>query len=369
MENTLPVKTPINYFKRISGVILLLALSATFFYSAYTKSGVEFNPHPYATAQLITKNQSHSFWITAGALVENILVETQQSANSFDSFQWSFLDLGINSILATGIIARVFIGLELLLGLFLLFHIYLRRFTYPAVITILSVFIIYLLIVILKQGNTGNCGCFGDQISMKPLTAIWKNVIMIGITVLLMYIYPVKPYKHQEFYCMGLGLVAFSLPFLFNFVYTSTNPEPLNKPIDLGLLYKYDPAPQVELRNGKHIVAFMSLTCPHCKKAAFLLHVIHEQHPDIPIFIVLDGPEAFKDQFFKETHAEDVPNLYYAHHSADFVKMAGSGVPSIFWFNNGIAEYKSVYAYYQLDPGYMEQWLKSQTPAAITSKQ
>ncbi len=368
MENTLPEKNTVYYIKRISGVILLLALSATFFYSAYTKSGVEFNPHPITTALQVTKNMPHSFWKTTGAFFENLIVETQQSNNSFDSFQWSFLDLGINSILATGIIARVFIGLELLLGLFLLFHIYLRRFTYPAVIAILSVFIIYLLIVILKQGNTGNCGCFGDKISMKPMAAIWKNIIMIAITILLMYIYPAKPYKHQEYYCMGLGLVAFSLPFLFNFIYTGTSPEPYNQPIDLSLLYKYDPAPQVELRTGKHIVAFMSLTCPHCKKAAYLLHVIHQQHPDVPIFIVLDGPEAFKDQFFKETHAEDVPYLYFAHHSVDFVKMAGPGVPSIFWFNNGVAEYKSVYAYYQLDPGYMEQWLKSSAPAVVPAR-
>ena len=353
----------LSYFKRVSGLVLLLALSATFFYSAYTKSGIELNPNLVKTTQIEAKTYKHSFWITPVVFIENVFVETPQSANSFDGFQWTFLDLGINSMLATGIIARVFVGLELLLGLLLLFHIYLKKFTYPAVITILSIFIIYLVIVIIKQGNSGNCGCFGDKLAMKPLTAIWKNVIMIGITVLLMFIYPVKPYKYQEFYCLGLGLVAFSFPFLVNFVYTGTNPEPYNKPLDLAPLYKYNPAPAVELRTGKHIVAFMSLTCPHCKKAAYLLHIIHQQHPDIPIFIVLDGPEPFKNQFFEETHAGDLPNLYYAHHSMDFVTMAGPGVPSIFWVNNGVAEYKSVYAYYQLDPEYMEKWLKS--PATV----
>jgi len=315
------------YTKRITGAALLLALAATFFYSAYSKSGVKFQ----------------GFY-----LVSDI--------NAFDSFQWTFLDLGINSILAAGIIARMMIGFELLLGIFLVFHIFLRSFTYPAIITILSIFIIYLLIIILKQGNSGNCGCFGDKVAMKPLAAIWKNVAMIAVTILLMYIYPVKPYKYQEFYCMALALVAFSMPFVVNNIDPTTNPEPYSKPIDLGLLYKYTPAPIEELRTGKHLIAFMSLTCPHCKKAAYLLHVIHLEHPDIPMFIVLDGPEAFKQKFFDETHAEDIPNLYYFKHTAEFIQLAGPGVPSIYLVNNGKIEYKG--DYYHLDPGFLERWYR-----------
>jgi glutaredoxin len=336
MNNISSPRPVLFYVRRILGAVLLLALSATFLYSAYTKAGVEFQ----------------GFHLV-------------QNDNSFDSFQWTFLDLGVNSILAAGIIARVFIGLELVLGLFLLFHVFLKRFTYPAVITILSIFIVYLLIVILKQGNTGNCGCFGDKLAMKPLTAIWKNVAMIAVTVLLMFIYPVKPYKNQEFVCLILGLVAFSAPFLANHVYTGTAPEPYHKTIDLNLLYKYDPAPSVDLRTGKHIIAFMSLTCPHCKKAAYLLHIIRQQHPDIPVFMVLDGADEFKKQFFDETHAENVPYLFYKH-SEEFIQMAGEGVPSIIWVNNGITEYKSVWAYYQLDPSFMQHWLIASDTKAIS---
>ncbi len=320
------------YFKRISGLILLLALAATFFYSAYTKSGVEFK----------------GFW----------LVETPRSGNAFDSFQWTFLDLGINSTLAAGVIARLMVGFEFLMGLFLLFHIFLRQFTYRAILVVLSVFIIYLLLVIMKQGNTGNCGCFGDSIAMKPLTAIWKNLIMMGVTVLLMFIYPVKAYKFQEYICLIIGCAAFSTPFLVNFMYTGTAPEVYKeKQVDLGLLYKYDPAPSIELRKGKQIIAFMSLTCPHCKKAAYLMHVIHLQHPEIPMFLVLDGADIHKKQFFDETHAEDIPHIYYQH-TTEFMEMAGPGVPSIYWVNNGKIEFKSTYAYYQLDPKYMLEWIK-----------
>jgi hypothetical protein len=333
MEDTLrPTHKFSFYLGRITGVILLLAMSATFFYSAYTKSGVEFRHF--------------------------MLVDTPRSTNAFDSFQWTFLDLGINSIFVGGIIARMMIGMELLLGLFLLFHIFLRKFTYPAIIVVLSVFIAYLLVVIAKQGNTGNCGCFGDQLAMKPLTAIWKNLIMIAVTVLLMFIYPIKPYKYQEYACLVIGLLGLSIPFLVNFMYWGTAPERSTKQIDLNLLYKFSPAPSVELRTGKHIIAFMSLTCPHCKKAAYLLQIIHHQQPDIPIFMVLEGPDEFKQKFFDETHAEQVPYILYRH-SEEFLKLAGPGVPSIYWVNNGHVEYQSKYAYYQLDPKFMEQWIST----------
>jgi glutaredoxin len=338
MDSPVQRNKALFYFKRSIGFLLLLALSATFFYSAYTKSGVEFE----------------GFY----------LVNTQNATNAFDSFQWTFLDLGINSMLASGIIARLMVGFELLMGFFLLFHIFLKRFTYKAVIAVLSIFIIYLLIVILKQGNTGNCGCFGNQVAMKPLTAVWKNVIMIAATIILMYIYPVKPFKYQEYVALVLAALSFSAPFFYNHIYTGTAPEAYNKPINLDPLYQYTPAPPVDLRKGKHIIAFMSLTCPHCKKAAYLLHLIHDQHPDIPIFLVLDGPGEYEKKFFDETHAGNLPYLYYRHAeefnqlvNTGLKKGESSGVPTIFWVNNSVIEYKSIYAYYQLDPTYMVKWI------------
>jgi len=73
---------------------------------------------------------------------------------------------------------------------------------------------------------------------------------------------------------------------------------------------------------------------------------------------VLDGPDAYQKAFFDETHAQDVPHLLYFH-TMDFMQMAGNdGVPAIFWVNNGVVEYKSKYAYYQLDPKFMGEWLK-----------
>lgn len=306
------------YVKRALGLILLLALAGTFLFSAWSKI---------------------------------------YSDNAFDNFQWTFIDLGIDNMLVAGIIARAMIGFEFMLGLFLLAHIYLRKFTYKAIIAVLVMFIIYLLLVIAKQGNSGSCGCFGDKLAMTPLEAIWKNLAMIAATVVLMFIYPVKPYKFQEYAVMVLCLVSFSAPFVMNGIALGTAPVKYTDKIDLDLLYKYDEKPSVDLRKGKHIVAFMSLTCPHCKKAAYLLQIIHRKHPEIPVFMVISGHPDQKKAFFDETHAQDVPYMLYMH-TDEFTQMAGPGVPAIYWFNDGKVEYKSKYAYYQLDPQYMLQWMK-----------
>ena len=182
---------------------------------------------------------------------------------------------------------------------------------------------------------------------------------MIVATLILWKIYPSKYYKNQEIVCILLAGLALSLPFILRLMFVGTDPEKVGKSINLDPLYQYSPAPTIELRKGKHIIAFMSLTCPHCKKAAYLLQIIHHEHSDYPIYLVLDGPDAYLKKFFDETHAENVPYIYYRHED-DFMKMAGTSVPSILWVNNDTVVYKSTYAYYQLDPKFMGKWLSEQ---------
>lgn len=302
------------YIKRISGLILLLALAAVFFFSAYSK-----------------------------------LV-------AIEPFEWTFIDMGITNMLAASVVAHIFIGLEFFIALFLLFHIYLKQVTYPATIGLLVLLTLYLIILIVQQGNTGNCGCFGDWIYMNPLTAIWKNLGMIAACILLIYIYPVKPYKNQEWISAFLGMAALVTTFIMAPLNADHKPEVANEPIDLGLLYNMDStnAPEIELRKGKHIVAFMSLTCPHCRKAAYLLHVLKKQEPSLPVYLILSGHKDNEKSFFEESKSADVPHLLYKDTDA-FVELAGESVPAIYWVNNSVIERKSTYL--QLDMADIKQWL------------
>jgi thiol-disulfide isomerase/thioredoxin len=273
---------------------------------------------------------------------------------ALDAFQWSFLDIGISNNFLSAVLARLMIGVEFLLGLFLVFHVYLKKFTYPAIIALLAVFIVYLLLLLHYQGNEGNCGCFGNIITMKPVAAIWKNVAMICVSLLLLYLYPIKPFRNQEYVAALLALFALATPFIINTV-DSNEPKVVNEYKDLAPLYAQATQPSVDLRKGKHIVAFMSLGCPHCRKAAYLLGRIHEHNPDLPIFFVLYGAKEAQEDFFKETRSREVPHFLFTN-GRSFSDIAGGGVPALFWINNSVVQRKATY--YQLDPKLMRDWLK-----------
>ncbi|MFN4247788.1 MAG: TlpA family protein disulfide reductase [Flavipsychrobacter sp.] len=304
----------IFYTKRITGLLLLLAMAAVFFISAISK------------------------------------------LTDIEPFQWTFVGFGIGNMLWASVIAHLFIGFELLIGVFLLAHIYLKEVTYPVTIGFLAILTIYLVVLIIQQGNTGNCGCFGNWIYMNPLQAIWKNLAMIAACFVLMRIYPVKPYKGQEWIAAVLGMAAIVTTFIISPLNISNTPTVVNRPINLELLYE-DAAnkPAAELRTGKHIIAYMSLTCPHCRKAAYLLHVLKKQNPGIPMYLVLSGHPDNKEAFFKESHAEDLPFLLFKDIAA-FQEMAGDSVPAIYWVNNGTIEKESTYL--QLDPSDIKDWLR-----------
>lgn len=303
------------YIKRITGALLLIGIATVFFISAISK------------------------------------------LQSMEPFEWTFIDMGIKSSTYASVAAHLFIGLEFAISLFLLLHIYLKQITYPLTIGLLVIFTIYLGILIKQQGNTGNCGCFGNWIYMNPMQAIWKNIAMIAACVALIYIYPVRPYKNQEAVSAIVAMIALVVPFIISPINTDNQPTIKNKQIDMSALYADSTNhPSVELRQGKHIVAFMSLTCPHCKKAAFLLHSIKQKHKDFSIFLVLNGHKDNAAEFFNESHADDVPHLLFTNTDA-FLDMAGPSVPAIYWINNSYIEMES--NYYQLDPAFMERWLKN----------
>ena len=301
------------YIKRITGLLLLLSLAAVFLFSGISKM--------YA----------------------------------FERLLWNIMDIGISNMMFAGIIARLFIGFELLLGGFLLFHLYLKSFTYPAVMAMLVFFTVYLIFLIGSQGDSGNCGCFGEAYSMKPSAGIIKNIILIGVTALLWTLYPIPPYKGSEWMGGILGMGALVIPFLFFPLSGIKSPKVVSKPIDLNALYAEKPQPEVELRNGKHIVSFMSLSCPHCKKAAFLFHIIHKQHPELPLFMVLTGSDEYEEAFFEESQSRDVPHFRFKNREA-FINYVPEGVPAIYYIHNSVIERDA--SYFQVDPVQIKEWMK-----------
>jgi uncharacterized membrane protein YphA (DoxX/SURF4 family) len=103
--------------------------------------------------------------------------------------------------------SRILIGIELALGILLLQKNYLKRFIIPVTILMLGVFIFHLSYLILSNGNSGNCGCFGELIPMTPAESIVKNIVAIGLLVWIYKLLPKETETHN-FWVLTTGLFA-----------------------------------------------------------------------------------------------------------------------------------------------------------------
>ncbi|MGC4058640.1 MAG: hypothetical protein QM743_11050 [Chitinophagaceae bacterium] len=294
-------------FRNVTGFILLLLLGGVFIFSALTKF------------------------------------------ISIEPFEWTFMDLGLPAGFSF-FLARFFIGFEFALALMLIAHLYLRSFTYKLTQLFLSVMTVYLLIILATKGNNVDCGCFGDTLPMSPAVSIGKNILLMAWTYLLQRIYTPKTYRFGGLVAVVLLAASFALPYVF--VPYEQKPTAVN----IDALYKNAAdKPSVELRKGKHMIAFMSLGCPHCRNAARIFKSMFDEDSTLPVMMILYGDKPDTADFFKDTKANKVPHFVIEDGKA-FKKMAGSYVPNIFWINNGIRERKITYV--QLNTSLIKNWDK-----------
>lgn len=287
-----------------------------------------------------------------------------------EPFEYTFVDLvpiaiGINWKMAP-FIARFMIGAEFLIGILLVLNINLRKTTYKLGVGILLLFCIYLLLLILLVGNKGNCGCFGTYFPMTPLQALIKNVCML-IVLFMLYKYHEgwEPNKKYKLLIVLVYISSFAMPFVLNPVELDYSEAYLNKPennykLELDSLYanaKLNVPPKT-LSEDKHIIAFMSLTCLHCRIAAKKIRIIAERDPKIPFYFVLNGNEKNLRSFFDDTHTEKIPHCILK--GKVFAYLAGLNVPSIYLVNNSMVEHSLNYM--ELDQTELENWLSSPTP-------
>lgn len=81
--------------------------------------------------------------------------------------------------------SRILIGCELALGILLLQKNYFKRLVIPMSFLMLFIFSVHLSYEIASTGNSGNCGCFGSLLPMTPVQALIKNIIGMGLLVIL----------------------------------------------------------------------------------------------------------------------------------------------------------------------------------------
>ena len=278
-----------------------------------------------------------------------------------EPFEYTFVDLGVAGWRTAPFIARFFIGLEFFIGFLLIFGLFFKRFTVYLTASTLLFFTIYLAIIISINGNNGNCGCFGNAISMTPLQAIIKNLVMLSACFFIYKFNEGFNYKRIGKWLFSVFILAsFSLPHILNYIDFEYSSSYLTKKedhfkLELDSLYKNAKInePPTSLSKGKHVIAFMSMTCSHCRIAAKKMRLMKEKNKNLPIYFVLNGDTNKIKPFFEDTKASNIN--YTILNGKSFVYLAGLKMPTIYLVNNSVVE--NWITYLDLDQSEVEKWL------------
>lgn len=275
------------------------------------------------------------------------------------AFEYTMVEFAHLPWLVAAIAARLLIGLETALGALMVLHLFGKgKWVLKLSLAILLLFSVYLIYLWATQGNDVNCGCFGDMIWMSPSSSLIKNAVMI-VAVLILLKHKGWQANWAQITAPALLVIVTSLPFIL-FGLPDDQPNWLKKDkfqVDLSALYEpklAKPIPATDLRQGKHIIVFLSLSCPHCRMAAHKIQIMKEKNTSLPFYFVIAGKEQYEASFWKETKAKDIPHTKL---DADaFTAIAGFSWPVIYWVNNSIVEAQSTYI--TLDQQAIENWLK-----------
>ncbi|HXS37267.1 MAG TPA: MauE/DoxX family redox-associated membrane protein [Flavipsychrobacter sp.] len=302
---------------------------------------------------------THIFLITLSVFVGAVfLYSASTKLNSIFSFEYTIVGFVHLPWFFAAVAARILCGLEAALGTLLILNIYGRRkWVLKTAITLLIIFSLYLIYLWVKEGNQVNCGCFGDAIWMSPASSLIKNVLLIIATIILLLFNNGLGKKWANIVSLSLLVILIALPF---FLYEIPNQQPtwLQKDkFKLNLSSLYAPGkkdiPKIDLYKGKYIIAFLSPTCPHCQMAAYKMHLMKQNNPSLPFFMVIGGSMDLSD-FWAKSKAQNIP--YTRLDKDKFLKLIGFSFPVIDWVNNDWVEAQTPYI--SLNQKEIEKWLK-----------
>lgn len=297
-----------SYFIRAILILLSVAVGLTFLYSAYTK-----------------------------------VVPIQ-------SFEYTMVEFVRLPAWVAAIGSRFFVGIEAALGGLLVLHLFgSRKWVVKAAIALLLFFSGYLVWLWVVAGNDVNCGCFGDAIWMSPSTSLLKNGILLFFLALIYRYYSGWNFKWVGPATVTLLVCTLTLPFILFPMFSRYR-------IDFTALYANDISftPAINLNKGKHIVAFLSPSCIHCRKAGLKMHEMLKLNPQLPFYMVVGGTMSDISDFWRESQSADIPYTRLA--VEPFMKYTHGVFPAILWINNGIVEANTNYK--ELDIKVIEKWMK-----------
>ncbi len=227
---------------------------------------------------------------------------------------------------AASFLARFIIGLEAGLGILLILGLYGKwRWVLYTVFGMLLAFSIFIVLIWINEGDAADCGCMGEWVKFSPLGSLLKNIVMMALTLWLIFIDKKQEGTSRHYFAWIIPVIFICYPFIF--VKGDLNIEAFYPQVATDSI----PQPPLDLRTGKHIVAFMSLTCSHCREAAAKFAQFKNEDPNLPIIFIFSNhfkeEDAIQD-FDATTQSTNIPRYFIP--KSIFREMAGKGVPSIY---------------------------------------
>ena len=259
-----------------------------------------------------------------------------------------------------GYLSRLLISLEFFIGVSLLLNIDYKKIIVKTAFLLTVFFTVYLLFILLLKGNEPNCNCFGEMVKMSVASSLLKNSLLLIIFTVIWKIHDGYSYRFPRIILSSFLVISIATIFIINPISkTFANAADLNDvnfKIDLGFLYTDSQyvKPKVDLMKGKHIISFLSLTCPHCRLAALKFGVMTKNNPNLPVYFILNGDSDKLKSFFEETKSAHIPSNIVKGNP--FIVMSGLSLPAIYFVNNGLVEKRS--SYITLNEDTISNWLK-----------
>lgn len=240
-------------------------------------------------------------------------------------FEITLIDQGLFSDRNTAAyFARMFIVIEFAIGFLFLQSNYIKKIISPAVILLLFAFIVHMFILMIN-GNNENCGCFSSIISMNPLEAIIKNIVLIFLTLL---VYKLSESKQNKMMLPSAIIVLSLILVLVMAPLKQTDKFPFAK------YTHFTNYGRVDLTDGEFLIPIFDASCEHCIRTGKDLKRIKSGIDDFPnVFMLIFGEnkKAIKD--FQDSTGTNFP--FYRISIDDFFDLIGTAPPRIYWLQNG----------------------------------
>ena len=270
------------------------------------------------------------------------------SIELFELFIYSFKIMSFN---LAAFAARFFIGVELIIGLSFLIRF---KIKVVSIFTLVLLFFFTLFLLYLEFSNSKeDCHCFGNLLQLSNTWSIVKNVVLAGLTVLLLKNDFPELKISRKLIFTGIVVIGFGIAFAIHppdFIYKK-NPNGAHY-CDSCLESLLN---NQGLNNRKLVLCFLSPQCKYCKLAAKRISTISQiadNQTDI-MYIFWDNKKNLKE-FISQTNSAPIQERFIG--TLQFIALTKGEMPLIVLSNKGNVE--QAFRYDDIDEKAIVQFLK-----------